>query len=314
MSGASAHVLALVRSHYSGDERAFMESALALSRGSRSPVVKNAITDAIRNRPKSPPRQQRGNSKGSLQPLPTPATGGMLEHISDRSLDALVLPDWLRVQLDEVALEIDYREQLDERGLRPRSRLLFTGPPGCGKTSAASGLATRCSMAAYAVSLPRIIEGYVGATSKNIATMFDSLRDGTVIVLDEIDAIGAMRGGADQAAAKEYNGIVNTLLTLLDRRRGGVLVATTNRIDILDAALVRRFDEVMEFPSPTDEQKLELAASLASRHEVDPPPRAMVRECQHFAAVEQLVEREARRAVMREILAGEEEEDGNEED
>lgn len=309
---ASAHVLSLVRSHYAGDERAFADSSLALARASKSVVVRNAITDAVRNRATRP--RPAAPSLAPLLPLP-PAAGGLLEPIALRSLDELVLPEVLRAELDEVALEIEYRSALSDRGLRPRNRLLFTGPPGCGKTSASAALAGRSSLSAYAVSLPELISKFVGETGSNIGKLFGSLNDSTLVVLDELDAIGATRAGVEQAAGKEFNGIVNTLLTMLDRRREGVLVATTNRLDILDPALVRRFDAVLEFPGPTTAQKLDLADRLARGFRVAAPHSDLVVGCEHFAAVEKLVEREARRAVMREILAdGEGDEDGNEEE
>jgi SpoVK/Ycf46/Vps4 family AAA+-type ATPase len=303
--GASAHVLALVRSHYSGDERAFVESALSLARGTKSTVVKNAITDAIRNRPKTPPAFRPLDARQAPKPV---IVGGMCEVIDARGLDELVLPEELRQQLDEVALEIEFRHALVDRGLRPRNRLLFIGPPGCGKTSAAGAMATRVSLTASAVSLPSLISKWVGETGENLGKLFEAMHDGALVVLDEIDALGAVRGGVDNSAAKSYNSIVNTMLTLLDRKRAGVIVATTNRVDILDPALIRRFDEVLEFPGPTPQQKLDLALRLAKKFEVDAPPRECVLACEHFAAVEKLVETEARRAVMREVLSAEEDE------
>ena len=299
---ASAHVLALVRAHYAGDERAFVEGARALADASKSIIVKNAITDAIRNRKQAPKPQPKA------QLPPHASLDGMLESVDVKPLDELVLPEALRAELDEVALEIEYREALRERGLRPRNRLLFTGPPGCGKTSASAALAGRVSLTPYAVSLPTLISKWVGETGQNIGKLFSALSDDRLLIFDELDAIGSSRGDVSQSAGKEFNSKVNTLLTLLDRRAGGFLVATTNRVDILDPALVRRFDLVLEFPAPTDAQKIDLARRLSERFGVEPINDETAAACEHYAAVEKLCEREARRAVMREVLSSDEEE------
>jgi len=100
---------------------------------------------------------------------------------------------------------------------------------------------------AYAVSLPRLISKFVGETGQNLGELFEAIKHDTVVVFDELDAIGSERGNVDSSAGKEQNSSVNTMLTLLDRHEKGVLIATTNRPDMIDAgapASVRRADSV----------------------------------------------------------------------
>jgi SpoVK/Ycf46/Vps4 family AAA+-type ATPase len=106
----------------------------------------------------------------------------------------------------------------------------------------------------------------------------------------------------DQAAGKEANSIVNTMLTLLDRTKHGIIIATTNRPDILDPALLRRFDEQIEFPAPSPEQMRSLASKLCEGFGVPPVD---VSSCANFDEVTKRCETEARRAVMRELIAAE---------
>jgi ATP-dependent 26S proteasome regulatory subunit len=89
-------------------------------------------------------------------------------------------------------------------------------------------------------------------------------------------------------------------LTLLDRQRGGMIVATTNRADVIDPALLRRFDDRILFPEPNVGQKRALAETLAAKFGVEPIP---VDDCANFDEVTKRVETEARRVVMRELLA-----------
>jgi SpoVK/Ycf46/Vps4 family AAA+-type ATPase len=298
MTTASARILQLVRAHYRGDEQAFAGAATQLARAAKSDIIRRSLTEAIREgysrrpRRRSEQAEPRGASKidqcGLLQSLPAL---GFADLLLDPDAEAL---------LQEIAIELEYREPLSERGLRPRSRLLFWGPPGNGKSSAGAAMAAALGVRAYAVSIPRLIDGHVGATGQNLAAVFEALGPDDVVVFDELDAVGSTRGTVDQAASKEFNAIVNTMLTLLDRHEDGVLIATTNRPDIIDPALLRRFDEQIKFPSPTRQQKRLLAERLCDAHQVDP---VAVDDCENFDAVTKRVRTEARRAVMAELLA-----------
>jgi SpoVK/Ycf46/Vps4 family AAA+-type ATPase len=303
---ASASVLQLIRAHYGGHEDTFAASAMALARGSKVWSVRNGIEQLVREGLRSRAaqvRQQQGHSMRQIDgDRPRQLAGGMLEQLKRQTFEQLLLPAETQAFFDEISTEIEYGEELAERGLRPRNRLLLHGPPGCGKTSCASALASALDLPAYGVALPRLIGKYLGETGANLGALFDSIPDDSLLVFDELDAIGGVRGGIEQAAGKEFNSTLNTMLTLLDRKSTGILIATTNRLDILDPALVRRFDESVLVPEPTAGQKLMLAERLCEQFGVPVPG---VGECQNYDAVTKLVLREARKHVMREILAQE---------
>ena len=311
---ASAHVLQLVRAHYGGDAGQFASAAQALARMSKVTSVRAAIINAVS-------AGQRQGAPGSGNPRPfaplPPAQNDrnpnseLLERLEPVSFVDLLAEPHIQAALDELVIELEYREELAARKLRARNRLLFWGPPGNGKTSHAAALGSALNVPAYGVSLPRVISKYLGETGQNLGKLFDGLRENSLIVFDEIDAIGSSRGKVDQAAGKEANSMVNTLLTLLDRCKRGVLVATTNRPDILDAALLRRFDEVIEFPAPSAQQMRALAQKLCEGFGV---PTVEVGACINFDEVAKRCETEARRIVMREILAAEEAEENEEDD
>ena len=316
---ASAHVLQLVRSHFSGNDAAFVSAALALARGSKVPSVRAAIMNTIqagRRQPRAYQPQARPSE--SMQPVRAP-TNGMLERLEQVTFDDLITSPTIQALLDQLVIELEYREKLAQRKLRARNRLLFWGPPGLGKTSHAAALATALNVPAYGVSLPRVISKYIGETGENLGKLFADLREDSLVVFDEIDALGSRRGQVDSAAGKESNSTVNTMLTLLDRCKRGVLVATTNRPDIIDLALLRRFDEVIEFPAASSEQLWALAEKLCTGYGV---PTVDVSGCLNFDEVAKRCETEARRIVMQEILAAEEaadsedkgESDGSEEE
>ena len=139
---------------------------------------------------------------------------------------------------------------------------MFCGPPGCGKTLAAEVLARELSLPLYTAKLDVIISSFLGETASNLRKIFDvAARRPCVLFLDEIDALARSR--SDQAEHNELRRVVNSLLMFIERFKGrGLVVAATNLEVSLDAAIWRRFDEVVAFEPPGEP---EIAALLAMR-------------------------------------------------
>ncbi len=305
---AAAQVLQLVRAHYRRDETAFASAAGSLARAAKSPSMRAAIVETLRRGHETRPGP---GASGFTPSRPDVASSELLEPLRTVGFADLMLEASLQLFLDEAVTELEYRDELSARGLAPRSRFLFHGPPGDGKSSSAAALANALGVTAYAASIPRVVSCYMGGTGGNIAKLFDELARGTCVVFDELDALGTTRGATDQACGKEANAIVNVLLTLLDRERRGILIGTTNRVDILDPALLRRFDEVIEFPAPRPEQMRALADRLCCQYEIEP---VRVDQCISYDEVTKTVLREARRHVMRELLAADVADETDDED
>jgi SpoVK/Ycf46/Vps4 family AAA+-type ATPase len=309
---AQVAVLQLVRAHYRGDNMGFASAAQALARKASTPSVKAEIQELIRrgflgrgpagamggaqperyglDKPQAPARQ--------LQPLPpvqaTPE--GPLHLLPRLTFEDLLLDPAIQLELDNVVTELEYRAELATRGLRARNRFLFHGPPGNGKTSVSAALGHALGVDAYCVSIAELISSYHGGTGAALGRMFANIRDGMVVVLDEVDAIG---GDRNDSQSTERNSTLNVLLQELDKNRSGVICATTNRLEALDPALLRRFDERILFPEPTIEQIASLTARLCDKFKIDLLDAS---DCRNFDEVTKRVEREARRVVMRELI------------
>lgn len=182
----------------------------------------------------------------------------------------LDLPEDLRLRLSEipearkVALSHEKRLELEKHFLRPYSRVLIEGPPGTGKTSAAVLLGESLGVPTYSVQLSQIVRSHLGETAKILSDIFTKIRDTRcVCVFDEIDSIGSKRRGVDSADS-EMARTTNSLLQLLDQSKGteSVIVATTNRADLLDLALFRRFDLIIKLDNPPVAQLQILVKSL----------------------------------------------------
>jgi SpoVK/Ycf46/Vps4 family AAA+-type ATPase len=141
-------------------------------------------------------------------------------------------------------------DEVRRHGLPVRAKLLFCGPPGCGKTLGAEVFAAELGLPLFIVKLDQLISSYLGETASNVRKIFEFARkQPCVLFLDEFDAIARSRD--DTAEHNELRRVVNSLLIFIDRiQPKGFLVAATNLDSSLDAAIWRRFDEVIWFDKP----------------------------------------------------------------
>ncbi|MGH8614115.1 MAG: AAA family ATPase [Gammaproteobacteria bacterium] len=171
-----------------------------------------------------------------------------------RRLEDVVLSDENRSLLQEILEEHHRAEVLKSHGLYPSDRLLFCGPPGCGKTITAEVIASELGLPLAIVRTDSVVSSYLGETAANLRKVFDFIATTPLVVLfDEFDAIGKER--ADVAEHGELKRLVNAFLQMMDAYSGkSLLIAATNHESILDSAVWRRFDEILIFDLPNLEQ------------------------------------------------------------
>lgn len=167
--------------------------------------------------------------------------------------DRLILSPKSIEALKQTTEEFKLKDLLATAGLKPKQRILFYGPPGCGKTLAAKVIAGVLSYPLVTVRFDAIVSSYLGETAANLRKVFDFVHDGQWIVLfDEFDAIGKDRDSPFEHG--ELKRVVNTLLQLMDAYRGeSLLIAATNHEGLLDPAIWRRFESVVHFGTPTQQ-------------------------------------------------------------
>jgi SpoVK/Ycf46/Vps4 family AAA+-type ATPase len=244
----TADFFALAEAHYDGDEARFKSALLQASYSVRD----------------EPTRTSLQKLADRLVAVPLEAKGTVVE-APPADVDLVLTPATFDA-MSGLERELRHRFALLTRGIPPRTRLLFSGPPGNGKTTAAAQLARSLGLSAYCASLPRLVESYMGQTGQNLDKLFAVLRAGHLLIVDEMDAIGSSRTAQHSGAEAESNRVVATLLTLMDRTREGVLVATTNRRDLLDPAVLRRFDAEVSFPAPGVSEAHALVDALRTKY------------------------------------------------
>lgn len=167
-----------------------------------------------------------------------------------RLLEDLVLNPRQLGTLNSVCEQYQQWDVLAANGLRASTRLLFCGPPGCGKTATAEAIASAVGLPLLYVRFDSVVSSLLGETAANLRKVFDFAEKGAWVVLfDEFDAVGRSRD--DVTEHGELKRVVNSFLQMLDRFAGrSIVIAATNFEQSLDPALWRRFDEVLRFEKP----------------------------------------------------------------
>lgn len=183
----------------------------------------------------------------------------------DLTWDKVILSEENLDTLQIVALENRKQEVLEAHGLKPKSKLLFCGPPGCGKTLTAKVLSGVLGIPLVYVNLTAVFSSYLGETATNLKKIFDYVEKGEWIVLfDAFDAIARDRNTPNEHG--EVKRLVNSLLQLIDTSNSkSLFIAATNHEFLLDTAVWRRFDEVLFFDKPNLELRSYLFTHYLSR-------------------------------------------------
>lgn len=242
-------IKALIESHASGDEPRFLAiamqvAALEARQGhSRLATELRELIDKAKEGRASRPvpiAQPRGELAGLLA-----AT------YPETRLSELVLSPGVRRKVERLLHEQRQAGTLLANGLRARHRVLLVGPPGTGKTLCASALAGELHLPLFKVVLESLVTKFLGETAAKLRLVFDAVRATRgVYLFDEFDAIGGRRTASNDVG--EIRRVVNSFLQLLEQDdSSSVVLAATNHPEMLDKALFRRFDDVIEFALPT---------------------------------------------------------------
>lgn len=218
---------------------------------------------------------------------------------SHQAADIVVDAENFRL-LSEIVEEFRRGDDIRRFGLKPRSKLLFCGPPGCGKTLCAEVLASELHLPLVVARLDGIITTYLGETASNLRQLFEAASlNPCVLFLDEFDALGRAR--TDTSEHNEIRRVVNSLLMLIEEFDGrGLIIAATNLHHSIDEAAWRRFDEVVFFKPPTKYQILRLLQIKTRNFDVDVNFEEFLQDLDGMSFAE--IERICVAAIKREII------------
>lgn len=169
---------------------------------------------------------------------------------SDYTFDNLVCDSKIRKQLSFFIQEHRAIEELKKYDLPVSNKILLHGPSGCGKTLSSYVIAGELKKMMIVVNLGAVVSSKLGETSKNLARLFRrAALEECIIFIDEFDSLGKVRDYSQDHG--EMKRVVNTILQLFDYLpQNSIVIAATNQKDMVDDALLRRFDVSVEFPLP----------------------------------------------------------------
>jgi SpoVK/Ycf46/Vps4 family AAA+-type ATPase len=253
---SAAQLKALFQSHAEGDDSRFyavgLQMAAAEARKGHSDLARELRDIVEKTRRKPAIASARANVLHIAQPQGEVADLLAVREATSRLSD-LILDSAATAHLQRILHEQRHLDKLKSHGLRPRQTLLLTGPPGCGKTLTASAIAGELGLPLFIVRLESLMTRYLGETASKLRLIFDAVEQTRAVYLfDEFDSIGIARGSENDVG--EMRRVLNAFLVFVENHRGNsVIIAATNHGHLLDKALYRRFDDLIELGLPDGE-------------------------------------------------------------
>jgi SpoVK/Ycf46/Vps4 family AAA+-type ATPase len=257
---SSEQLKALLKSHLAGDEERFLSIALQVA-AHEARIGHGKLAVELRDIVEKAKKQAKSTVPVSIAKGHKDASGLLYATTPQVRLGDLVTTDEVRERLTRVIREQRHLGMLKSHGLAPRRRLLLVGPPGTGKTFTASVLAGELGYPLFQVRLDAVITKFMGESSAKLRQVFDAIRDVRgIYFFDEFDALGTQRAMPNDVG--EARRILNSFLQMIEQDdSNSVIVCATNHAKILDYALFRRFDDVIQYQLPAMEEIVSLFKS-----------------------------------------------------
>lgn len=245
----------MLNSRAEGDDEQFYSIALQIA-ASEARQGRRSTAEALR----SAVNAARAQNQSSTVPIQFSKPRGDLEGLIELReprymLRDVILNSQLREKLDDLVRQQAKRDWLREHGKTPARRALFVGPPGSGKTMTAEALAGQLQLPLFVIRLESLITRFMGETAAKLRLVFNEAegRRG-VYLFDEFDAVGARRNATNDVA--EMRRVLNSFLQYMEEESStdSLIVGATNHPELLDRALLRRFDSVLPFQMPSDDE------------------------------------------------------------
>jgi cell division protease FtsH len=221
--------------------------------------------------------RRSGNSSGQAMNFGRSRARFQMEAKTGINFDDVAGIDEAKEELQEVVTFLKKPEKFTAIGARIPKGVLLVGPPGTGKTLLAKAIAGEAGVPFFSISGSEFVEMFVGVGASRVRDLFKKAKENApcLIFIDEIDAVGRQRGAGIGGGNDEREQTLNQLLTEMDGFEGNtgiIIIAATNRPDVLDSALLRpgRFDRQVMVDLPSRKGRLGILEVHARNKKLDP--------------------------------------------
>lgn len=253
------YLISLIKSHYNNEPERFTTLALQIAAHEAKlghTIVANEIKSIIDKSKDQKPKNKTFNPE--LQGL-------IIEDVPAVNLSDIIASPDISDKIKRIIMEFVQRDKLRKHDLQNRRKILLSGPPGTGKTLTASIIANELDLPLYTILMDKMVTKFMGETSAKLRQVFDLIEQKQgVYLFDEFDAIGGERSRDNDVG--EMRRVLNSFLQFIERDHSdSLIIAITNNKALLDQALFRRFDDVILYNLPTEDEKLELLQNRLAR-------------------------------------------------
>lgn len=250
---AAEQIKSLIKSYGIGDDSRFYATAMQIAAAEAKKghvTLADEIKKLIDNA-----KSSKSKFAGIIRPLHDSVgqkeLSELLELIQPEfKLNNMILSPKINKSLRRILDEQSKIELLKNHNLHPRKKLLFAGPPGCGKTMSASALANELAIPLFVIRLDGLISKYMGESIAKLRQIFNAMNQFRAVYLfDEFDSVGTTRTSINEVG--EIKRVLNSFLLQLEKdNSNSLIIAATNIPEFLDTALFRRFDDIIIYTLP----------------------------------------------------------------
>ena len=244
----SKQIKSLVLAHFDKDGEKFRTTVLQIAaneaKNGHTKFAKE-LKDIIQNSKRNSLRRENiSNDQLELLQFSIPNT----------KLSELVVNDNLRNRIKRIIKENKQKENLLSYGLQSRRKILIEGPSGTGKTMTSRIIASELNYPLYTIQMDKLVTKFMGETSIKLRQIFDIISENEgVYLFDEFDAIASERSLENDVG--EMRRVLNSFLQFIEQdTSNSIIIAITNNPKLLDKALFRRFDDIIHYDIPTEEE------------------------------------------------------------
>lgn len=259
----SNQLKALIKSHVEGNDEWFYSVALQLAADSARQGHNNLAKElkTIIDEGKSKPNIIQDKATVDIN-QPRGDLAGLLSISYPKTLiNDMILSDEINKRIQRIILEHKNSSKLRSYGLIPRHKILLIGSSGSGKTMTASALAGELKIPLFTILLDGLITKYMGETASKLRIIFETIsKTRGIYLFDEFDSIGSKRENTNDIG--EIRRVLNSFLQFLEQDDSqSIIIGATNHPELLDKALFRRFDDIIEYSLPSEELTIKLFKS-----------------------------------------------------